>query len=246
MKKLITLLFIFILLCSCGKKTEEADAAITHEGNEASVAETYAELNKSWDENYAINNDYIGELTVGELLTCPFVQGRTNDAYLRRGWQTMNYDEEGSVFLDSRNSLDDQNLIIYGHYVYASYDASGTHKFTPLRLLTEEENYEANRYITLQLQDEIRTYEIALVLYVDTYVAEDGLRYTVPELQYDHTDFGDYFDIFITNAEAAAFYDTGIRPVKNDRLLTLQTCVEGNEDLREIVVARLINTVNTR
>ena len=193
-----------------------------------------------------LNDDYIGELTVGKLFTCSVVQGETNDTYIRTDWKTMQYDEEGSVFLDYRNSLDDQNMIIYGHYVYASYDASGTHKFTPLRLLKEEENYEANRYITLQLEDEIRTYEIAMVLYVDTYVAEDGLRYTVPELQYDLTDLGDHFDTFIVNAEAAAFYDTGIRPVKNDRLLTMQTCVEGNEDLREIVVARLIKTVRIR
>lgn len=208
--------------------------------------EEYKVLNEAFDENYHITHDFRGFLKVGNLIDLPVVQGKTNDTYLRRDWFTMNYDEEGSIFMDCRNFLDDQNIIIYGHYVYASYDSSGTHKFTPLKELKDVNNYEENKYITLQLENEIRTYEIAIVFYIDTYV-EEGVRYAYPGYIYYYTNYtDDYFEEYINNAYNAAFYDTGVKVNTEDKLLTLQTCVEGNKDLREIVLAKLVNVEKTR
>ncbi|MBR3227498.1 MAG: class B sortase [Erysipelotrichaceae bacterium] len=253
MKRLIILILSVFLMCSCAGNIEKAETETSSvseaviEALIAAEAEDCKELNEKWDENHSINPDYVGQIKVGELFEYPFVQGETNDTYLRKDWATMNYDEEGSIFMDERNDIDDQNIIIYGHYVYASLDPDGTHKFTPLRLLKDEKNYEANRYLTLQLKDELRTYETALVLYVDTYMDENGIRYAVPELEYDHTGFeDDYFEEYIRNAKAKAFYDTGVEIGNDDRLLTLQTCVEGNKDLREIVIAKLVKKEQIR
>lgn len=255
MKKILLLLCLLLVLCSCGKKEaneiivdppEEPPVVVVDDEIDQTKLEEYAILNKNWDDNDAITHDFRGFIKVGSLIDLPFVQGKTNDTYLRRDWETMNYDEEGSIFLDSANELTDQNLVIYGHYVYKSYDASGTHKFTPLVKLLDKENYEENKYITLQLQDEIRTYEIAIVFYVDTYV-EDGIRYPVEGYIYYYPNFSEeYFNTYISNAYKDEFYDTGVKVDYNDYILTLQTCVENEPDLREIVIAKLINTEKTR
>ena len=250
MKKIVLALILLLVFTSCQKKSETVigpSAEMEERSNENSKLEYYEKINSAWDENHAINGDYQGELSVGTLFTCSFVQGESNDTYLRKDWMTMTHDEEGSIFLDSRNGLDDQNLIIYGHYVYLSYDPSGTHKFTPLRLLTEENNYEENRYITLQLQNEIRTYEIAYVYYVGTYMTDDGIRHTDEGLQYYWTEYDDdYFKEYMSNVKKAALYDTGVEADRGDNLLTLQTCVENEPDLREIVIAKEISREKTR
>ena len=69
----------------------------------------------------------------------------------------------GSVFMDYRNDLDDENIIIYGHHFSPPFDPSRTRAFTPLELLMEEENYADNNKITLILDNEIREYVVAAV-----------------------------------------------------------------------------------
>ena len=254
MKKILLFLCLLLLLTSCHNKSDLDIEIINGPKEEKEVyvddkkqrEEEYKLLNEQWDADYYVNQDFIGYIKVGNLIDLPFVQGKTNDTYLRRDWYTMNYDEEGSIFLDYRNYLDDQNVIIYGHYVYSSYEPSGTHKFTPLKGLLEQANYEDNKYITLQLKDEIRTYEIAIVFYIDTYEI-DGYRYPYDGYEYYLTEYeDDYFDYYISNAYNAAFYDTNVEVTKEDKLLTLQTCVENHDNLREIVLAKLIETEKTR
>ena len=114
-------------------------------------------VNTLWETKSVKSDDYVGTITFESgIIDLPFVQGRDNETYYRTDWETMKYDEEGSIFLDSSNTLDDQNLILIGHYVYASYDASGTHKFTPLVKLIDKENYENNKYVKLYLENEVR------------------------------------------------------------------------------------------
>lgn len=257
MKKIFLLLCLLLALCSCSRKEPKEviiEPPVVPVEEPVVIDETkleeYAILNKNWDDNDAITHDFRGFIKVGNLIDLPFVQGKTNDTYLRKDWLTMNYDEEGSIFLDSSNDkeLNDQNLIIYGHYVYKSYEASGTHKFTPLEKLIDKENYEDNKYITLQLKDEIRTYEIAIVFYVDTYVdSASNVRYPKEGYIYYYPNYSEeYFDTYISNAYKDAFYDTGVKVGFDDHILTLQTCVENKDDLREIVVAKLIKIEKTR
>lgn len=203
-------------------------------------------VNTLWETNSAKSDDYVGTITFESgIIDLPFVQGVSNDTYYRTDWETMKYDEEGSIYLDSSNTLDDQNLILIGHYVYASYDASGTHKFTPLAKLIDKEKYENNKYVKLYLENEVRRYEIAYVYYCelieDEYDGEkfsytnDGFEFYYPN--YTEERFNKYIDTVKKNA----FYDTGVSITYNDKLLTLQTCVENHDELREIVLLKEIN-----
>lgn len=221
------------------------------ENNNNKVTEVVDEKEKAlvkelWDTYSVKSNDYVGTISFESgIINLPFVQGRDNETYYRTDWETMKYDEEGSIFLDSSNTLDDQNLILIGHYVYASYDASGTHKFTPLAKLVDKDNYEANKYVKLYFKDEVRRYEIAYVYYCelieDEYEGEkfsytnDGFEFYYPN--YTEEQFNKYID----TVKKSTFYDTGVSVDYNDKLLTLQTCVENHDELREIVLLKEID-----
>ena len=83
-----------------------------------------------------------------------------NDVYIWTDWKTGEYGlngDGGSVFMDYRNYLKDQNIILYGHHFARDYDPSGSKQFTPLDVLLTEENYEENKYLKLILDNEIRS-----------------------------------------------------------------------------------------
>jgi len=104
----------------------------------------------------------------GELINDP-IDHTGNDVYIWTDWKTFEYDtlgDGGSVFMDYRNSLNDQNLIIYGHHFARDYDPSGSKLFTPLDLLLSQENYEDNKYLSLILDNEVRRYVVSNVLFV--------------------------------------------------------------------------------
>ena len=172
------------------------------------------------------NSDYRGIIKVGTLVDEKVVQSEDNEYYLNYNADNEK-DTQGAIFMDYLNTLDDQNIILYGHYVY--YDENA--KFTPLTKLTEQANYEDNKYITFEMMDETRTYEIAYVYHYE--MNNMNMRYYL-------TNYGDEFDSYIDYISQKAFYDTGVNISASDHILTLQTCVRNREDLRLIIVAKQI------
>ena len=174
-----------------------------------------------------------------------------NDVYIWTYWKTGEYDYNdngGSTFMDYRNNLADQNLIVYGHHFSVWNDETRTKAFTPLEQLMEEENYKDNRYVTLVLQNEIRRYEIACVYQFDA-TKEDhftNLQYWRTNYNYDDYDNNaydaDYYAKYIEAAKGAQYYDTGVDWTIDDQTMTLQTCIGGHAgELFEIVVLKQIS-----
>lgn len=177
----------------------------------------------------AINPEYLGMLRFGSgLIEEPVVQGSDNEKYLNVSWD-LKSDTQGTVFLDYRNQLEDQNLILYGHYVYKDESK----KFGPLHQLTNPEVAEQHRDLTLELGPETRHYQVELVYYYEM----DN-----PVLEYFHTEYdADYFSVYLEQVRKRALYDSEEKLTSEDSLLTLQTCVRNRDDLRLIVIARQIN-----
>lgn len=201
---------------------------------------TQIKVNQEYNKNKKINEDYVGLLKFDSgLIEEDVVQGETNETYLRTDWHTGEYDEEGSVFMDSESNLTDQNITLYGHYVYESYDSSRTHKFTPLELLLEEENYEANKTLTLKLENETRKYMIVAV-----YLCNLSDELVAPEnLKYYTTNFTEEtFATYKQEIEKIQQYDTKVSYDFNDKFLTLQTCVKNHPEQRQIVLCKKIMT----
>lgn len=233
MKKVLFLLLALLIFSGCSQKKEI----------ENNKVEKIDELVYNWNYYSGINDDYMGTVRFKSgLVDLPFFKGETNDTYLRTNWQNMEYDIYGSIFMDSDCDYDSQNIIIYGHYVDQAYDPNGENiMFTPLKKLMDEENYEDNKYIELVLKDEIRTYEIVAVYYCPL-AEEDGTWYVDAGLIYNEPNYTlNDFNNYKTAVEKAKLYSIDTDFNYEDKLLTLQTCVEGREDLREIVLAKQVN-----
>lgn len=180
---------------------------------------------QQWKEK---NDDYVGYLYFESgLVEQPVVQSEDNEYYLNVTAE-KEQSTHGAAFLDYRNSLSDQNLIIYGHYVYKDESLM----FSPLHKLKEQEQYDANRRIVLELADEVREYEIAKVYYYE--MGNENLEYFHP--QYEDEQLQNY----LNSVSEKEFYDTGVEITSQDRFLTLQTCVRNRDDLRLIIIAKQI------
>lgn len=182
----------------------------------------------------------------GELVSDPI--GYTgNDVYLWTNWKTGEYDyssDGGSVFLDYRNDLSDQNLIIYGHHYNRNFDPNGKKAFTKLDLLLKDEYYEENKYIDLILDNEIRKYVIANVFIIDI---EDDIETQVVRTNINKDFSGNYdpnfFNTYISTLNRLSLYKTDISLEKDDKLLTLITCITGEELVRQVIVCKMIDQI---
>lgn len=185
-------------------------------------------IHEEWNKNRSINDDYMGDIVfVSGLLNEKFVQAVDNEKYLNLSWDLVE-SSHGAVFMDYRNTMDDQNIILYGHYVYKDESLI----FGPLHNLIKQENYEENKLIYLNLQNEQKVYEITNVFYYEM----DN-----PTLEYFHTNYDEeYFNLYFENVKKHSFYDTGVEIDYGDQFLTLQTCVRNRDDLRLIVIAKRI------
>lgn len=176
-----------------------------------------------------------------------------NSVYIWMNWKDGTYDyniEGGSVFMDYRNYLNDQNIIIYGHHFSEAggNDRERNKSFTPLEKLLKKENYEDNKTLKLYLEDEIRSYELAGVYIYDVYdeYCENNLQYYRTEYNYDEFEDildDEYYAKYIDAFEKHKLYDTGLSLNTDDKTLTLQTCISGKDGIEyEICVFKLINT----
>ena len=236
---------------------------------------------ENYDENKAINPDYVGDLFFDSgLVNVNFVQAKSvykdngemytfytengrlvtdpegytgNEVYIWTYWKTGEYDYNdhgGSTFMDYRNFLSDQNIIIYGHHFSVWNDETRSKAFTPLEKMLEKENYEANKYVTMVLEHEIRKYVVASVFIYDAYDPDhqDNLQFYRTNYAYnDYTNETDpdYFANYIAKLKEVELYDTGVELSDNDKTVSLQTCISGHTgELFEILVLKELSVEN--
>lgn len=170
-----------------------------------------------------------------------------NDVYIWTDWKTGEYGlngDGGSVFMDYRNYLKDQNIILYGHHFARDYDPSGSKQFTPLDVLLTEENYEENKYLKLILDNEIRSYVVTNVFTINI---DDEYESQIIRTDMNEDFSGNreprFFREFIEYMKKISRYDTGESLSDGDRILTLITCLEHQPQFRQIVVCKEIENV---
>lgn len=218
----------------------------THEDYELSQ-EDISKLRQELADDKSTNGDVQAILVFPSgLVHQPVLQGTDNDHYLYTDWQTGDSLAYGSIMMDYQNNIhqDDMNTIIYGHYCYTGYYEDRTLAFTPLSQLLEKANYEANKYVVLVTDDNIRYYEIASV-YGCPMVDVEGGQVAADDYQFNLVDYSeDYFNTYVNAIKQQEYYDTGVELTYGDRLLSLQTCIENHNELREIVVCKELKRVS--
>ena len=177
----------------------------------------------------------------GKRVTDP--TGHTgNDVYIWTNWKTGKYDlyeEGGSVFMDYRNELSDQNIMIYGHHFARDWDTTGTKQFTPLDILLSEENYKDNSTLKLILDHQVRSYVITNVIVIDVYNEKQLqiLRTDMDVDLYGKKDTG-FFESYIPYIDAISKYDTGEKLSADDKILCLVTCIQHQPQYRQIIICK--------
>ena len=275
---LLTGLLIFALILFAGLKISATVSAGEDPPKEEPVEEITSnpmdpELRSMWLSNWAINEDYVGQIVFDSgLIDQPFVQAKGtikengepyrfytvdgqlvedpyayngNDVYIWTNWRTGEYDryeEGGSVFMDYRNYLKDQNIILYGHHFARDWDPSGSKQFTPLDVLLSEENYEENKTLKLILDNEIRTYVVTNVFTIDI---EDDYESQIIRTDMNEDFLGNpeprFFREFIDYMNRISRYDTEEPLNSDDRILTLITCLEHQPQYRQVIVCREVS-----
>lgn len=181
--------------------------------------------NKGGSGNYlrsllTLNSDTVGWLTVkGTNVDYPIVQANDNKYYLRKNYNKQK-DFNGWVFMDYRNNPEvlDKNTIIYGHNIYYSDVMFGT-----LTRLTKKKwrEVEDNHYITYNTLDENLTWKIFSVYSIN--VTSDYLLTTFEN--------DDKWTEFVSLLKSRSDYEFDTEVTKDDKILTLSTCLENNRRL---------------
>ena len=186
----------------------------------------------SWNALKAQNSEFVGYLRFDSgLISEPLVLPVNNDYYLTHSFLDS-YDEAGTPFVDYTDSLTDTNITVYGHYVYADT----TRMFSPLTLLTKQENYQANKTFKIYWENSVDTY---LVTYVYYFKVADYATY-----DYTQRNFASKseFNNFIAHPQGNNEIDTEGQISYGDKFITLQTCVRYNESKRLLVLARRVSS----
>ena len=197
------------------------------EKKELIVLEKYKKL-------FSQNKSLIGWIKIDDTnIDYPVMQTVNNEYYLDHNYNQQ-YDKNGSIFLDKDCDITNPgtNMIIYGHHM-----KSGK-MFGNLKLYSNKDYFEKHRIIQFDTIYEEGRYEVM-------YVFRSRI-YNEDEIVFKYYQFFDVatpeeFDSNMAEMAKIALYDTGVTAKYGDKLITLSTCDNSEQDGRFVVVAKKIN-----
>lgn len=154
------------------------------------------------------NDDIIAKIEIENTDFCSVVlQAEDNEFYLDHGLRG-NSDGMGSTFLDYRNALTDQKLLIYGHN-----SRNVNTEFQILEQYLDESFYPEHSILTLRSENGYYRYQAFAVLIVKDSVEHMKLSFTEKEYQ-----------AHLHYLKENSLYDMGVSVSTEDDILLLQTC----------------------
>lgn len=197
------------------------------EERELTVLEKYEKL-------YSQNKSLIGWIKIDDTnINYPVMQTVNNEYYLDHNY-TQEYDKNGSIFLDKDCDIMNPgtNMIIYGH------DMKSGKMFGSLDKYSSKEYYLQHPLIQFDTIYEEGVYQIMYVFRSRVYNEEDIVfKY----YQFFEASTPQQFDSTMHEMAKLSLYDTGITATYGDKLITLSTCDQTEEDGRFVVVAKKVN-----
>ena len=185
-----------------------------------------------------INTDIYAWLEIpGTSVSYALVQNEEDNTYYLTHNEQGDYFSGGSIFSENYNSTDltDRITVLYGH------NMKNGSMFAQLNDFGDAEFFESHRYLYIYTPQSIMTYEI--------FAAYPHSREHLL-LNYDFDDeqqYNDFFDEVYSSRDMRAHFIDGYRPdYAADKIVTLSTCLQGNNRQRFLVQAVLISTVQTR
>ena len=172
---------------------------------------------------YEKNSDCIGWICVPNTKVDYPVMHTPQDPqkYLRKNFD-CEYSSSGVPFLQENNTLDSDNLIIYGHNMKNGTMFSDITKYRNKSYCIEHPTIE------LETKRGLKLYTVFAVVQLKN--VDNWYRFTVS------TDESDY-ENKISEISKAALYTTDIIPEYGQQILTLSTCYGNSKSDRLIVIA---------
>lgn len=184
----------------------------------------------SFGELTAMNPDVFGWLTVyGTHMDYPLVQGPNNSKYINTTAKG-DFALSGAIFLDYRNSRDfsDFNSIIFGHHM----DKNAM--FGDLTNYNDATWFDTHQYGNLYYGGADHGLEVFAFLKADAY---DSVLYNPKvELEYDRMQYLDHLKTL-----AVHWREIGLTTA--DHIVLLSTCTDATTNGRELIAARITDTV---
>ena len=177
------------------------------------VLKRETEINISKLQEKYNNEDIVAYLEIPKVFGTPIVQAKDNEYYLKKDLYKKE-DIKGSEFLDYRNTLNDNKLLIYGH--------SGKEKelpFLQLHKYTSEEYYKAHKYIYLYTKEEKRKY-----LIFSSYVENKDYDY-VNLKSYSGLSWKEHLNKLKNKSE----YNVDVELKDDSKIIILQTCTVNSQ-----------------
>ncbi|MPW24268.1 class B sortase [Alkalibaculum sp. M08DMB] len=177
-----------------------------------------------------LNSDVVGWVKIQDTkIDYPVLQGKDNEYYLSRNI-TKETARAGSIFMDYRNEKDgeDRNTILYGHHMK---DGS---MFKALMGYKEKDFFIKHPGIEFDTLKKNWKWEIFSVYITDT------------KFDYIRTDFATEkeYEGFLKEIKERSLYDTGVKVMKEDKILTLSTCTYEFDNARFTVHAKLVEDIS--
>lgn len=177
-----------------------------------------------------VNKDVSAWLKIDNTnIDYPVVYSADNEFYLTHNAH-KNKDINGAIFMDMDNTVEDDNIIFYGHTMKAK------NMFTTLRNFREENFFLGDNNIHVEYESSIRTYEPVAVITLDLTNEEDVfffINHRTWDKQMNAVDYVNNFKEGILWKKARLYPD--------DKLITLCTCTYETSDARLLVIGREIS-----
>lgn len=181
---------------------------------------------------YEKNSDFAGWITIpGTEIDYPVMQAvsESSEFYLDHDFDGKS-DINGSIFLDSRNDLENpnDNMVVYGHNMKSGMMFGG------LKEYLDKNYWQEHKSITFDTIYEEAEYEIIAVCLSKVEEDDSSFKY------YDFIDAGNKkaFKRYVENIKALNIMDEDIEVSYGDKLLTLSTCNNYTKDGRLFIVAK--------
>lgn len=231
------------------RQRNEYQSSILQLGNHEPTAEEIAELpekaiNTEYAPFYAINNDFVGWLSIkGINVNYPVVQGKNNTDYLEKDFYG-NYSKNGTIFADYENEFKNTgetsaNTILYGHNLRTANFFAEITEYRRVDLDKSLEFLKEHPVIEFNTLYEKAKYKIFSVMLINTR-EEYGDVFNYPAI----LNFAnrDEFNYFTSECLDRSEFFTGVDMKYGDKFLTLSTCEfeVGLYDMRIVVVARKV------
>lgn len=178
-----------------------------------------------WD----VNPEVVAWIEVpGTVIAYPVLQSASDDTYYLDHTIEGVAGYPGSIYIESNNhaTFSDYNTVLYGHNMKNGTMFTDLHKYTDLSYM------QTNHQVIIDTPEQKRTYEIfAAVSYSDAHILN----------VYDNMTLEGRQEFLDSIYHSSGVFRDDVEVTAADQILTLSTCITGQDNKRFLVEAVLVN-----